>query len=239
MNWDAARYQSGHNYVYQYGADLIGMLAPQPGERILDLGCGTGQLTAEIAKTGATVIGVDRSPEMITEASRQFPAIQFLVADGASFVLDRPVDAIFSNAALHWMKPPQPVAAAMARALKPGGRLVIEFGGKGNVQSVLDAARTVLGNFENPWYYPSVAEYASLLEANGLEVTFAALFPRPTELKPNAGMDDWLRMFATPIFGTREDKIAEAVEYLRPKLCQDGVWRVDYRRLRITARKNN
>ena len=90
---------------------------------------------------------------------------------------------------------------------------------------------------ESPWYYPSIAEYSTLLEANGLEVTVAALFERPTELKKSAGMDDWLRMFAKPIFEGREDKIAEAVELLRPRLCRDGVWRVDYRRLRLIARK--
>lgn len=236
MNWDAARYQNQHNYAWQHGADLIGLLEPVLGERILDLGCGTGQLTAEIAKTGAEVTGLDRSREMIAEARRQFPSIPFAVGDGSDFTLDTPVDAVFSNAALHWMKPPEAVAACVARCLKRGGRLVAEFGGKGNVQSVLNAARAVLGDVNSPGYYPSIGEYSSLLERQGMEVSFALLFDRPTELKPDGGMEDWLRMFAGPFFGGNEEKLA-AVELLRPRLFRDGVWRVDYRRLRELARR--
>lgn len=237
MNWDAARYQNQHNYVWQYGADLIGLLEPVRGERILDLGCGTGQLTAEIAKTGAGVMGLDRSAEMIAEARRQFPEIPFAVGDGSDFMLDAPVDAVFSNAALHWMKPPEAVAACVARCLKPGGRLVAELGGKGNVQSVIDAARAVLGDVSSPWYFPSIGEYSSLLERHGMEVSFAVLFDRPTDLKPEGGMADWLRMFAGPFFAGNEEKLAAAVELLRPRLFRDGAWRVDYRRLRVVARR--
>lgn len=237
MKWDAKKYQYGYNFVWRYGGELIGVLAPAAGERILDLGCGTGQLTAEIAKSGAVVTGLDRSMEMIAEARRQFPEIAFVVGDGTDFQMDAPLDAVFSNAALHWMKPPKKVAASIARALKPGGRLVAEFGGKGNVQSVLDAVRAVIGKVENPWYYPGIAEYASLLERHGLEVTFAELFDRPTKLPAGSGMEDWLRMFAGALFAGREQQHAAVVDALRPRLFSGGAWWVDYRRLRVVARR--
>jgi SAM-dependent methyltransferase len=235
MNWDAERYQANHNYVWQYGAGLLELLEAKPDERILDLGCGTGQLTAEIAKSGADVVGLDRSLEMIAEARRQFPEIRFVVADAAN--AEGEFDAVFSNAALHWMKPPEPVAAAIARCLKRGGRFVAEFGGKGNVQSVLEVARQVLGQVESPWYYPSIAEYTSLLERHGLETSFAMLFDRPTPLTGESGMADWLRMFAGTFFAGRDAELERAVELLRPRLFRDGVWLVDYRRLRVVARQ--
>ena len=132
--WDATTYQARHSYVFVHGENLVELLEPQPGERILDLGCGSGQLTAKIAESGAEVWGIDQSAEMIAEARRNFPDLQFEVGDAASFTVPKPFDAIFSNAALHWVKDAEGVAASVARALLPGGRFVLEMGGKGNVQ---------------------------------------------------------------------------------------------------------
>jgi len=227
--WNATRYDEFCSFVTNYGAALLTLLDPKPGERILDLGCGTGHLTNDIAKSGATVVGIDSSPDMIAKASAAYPEIPFVVENGTSFRTDEPFDAVFSNAALHWMKPPEAVVQTIASALKPGGRFVAEFGGKGNVRSVTD----VLGS--HPWYYPSVGEYATLLERHGIDVETAALFPRPTPIEGESALHDWFKMFyAAPLIDGRFEQIEHA---LRPKLYRDGTWYMDYVRLRITARK--
>jgi len=242
MSWDVERYEARHSYIWNLGAGLIELLDPKPGERIVDLGCGSGQLTGQIAQSGATVIGVDSAPAMIAQARINFPQLKFLLADAANFTIDEPVDAVFSNAALHWMKPPEPVAAAIHRALKPGGRLVAEFGGRGNIRAILDALSAVFDGAENYWYFPSIAEYAKLLEDSGLSVTFAALFERPTPLEGEDAMEDWMEMFCgTFLNGVSAPRRAElrrnVAERLRPRLYRDGKWIADYRRLRIVAIK--
>ncbi len=248
--WDPGLYESRHGFVWKYGEDLIDLLAPQPGERVLDLGCGTGQLTARIAATDASVVGVDNSPEMIEQARRNYPNVRFEVADAADLHLPEGFDAVFSNAALHWMRQADRVAGSISRALKPGGRLVAELGGKGNVLSLLEAASASLdtldcrvGESPNPWYFPSVGEYASLLEQQGLAVTFAALFDRPTTLEEgHAGLAWWMRMFGSAILGNvpparQSDFLQDLEDRLRPKLWRDGTWVLDYVRLRIRAIK--
>ena len=227
--WDAAAYDSRHSYVARLGAGLIDDLNPQPGERILDLGCGTGHLTGIIAESGAMVVGIDQSPEMIGQARQNHPQLNFELADAATYHTDQPFDAVFSNAALHWIQPPEPVVEAISSALKPGGRFVAEFGGKGNTKSILSATG------RNPWYFPSVAEYASLLERHGLEVVRAVLFERPTPVEGENGLRDWLQMFYKPPLPL--DVIERAEAQLRPKLFRDGVWSIDYRRLRIAAKR--
>ncbi len=243
--WDAARYQDKHSFVWRYGSNLLELLDPQPGERILDIGCGTGQLTAEIARRGAQVTGLDTAAEMLAGARKNFPEISFVLADAAGFDFPEPFDAVFSNAALHWVKNAGGAAASIARALRPEGRFVAEFGGKGNIASVQSALRAVLGPIadeQSPWYYPSIAEYSAVLERHGLEVRNASLFHRPTELQGENGMDEWLRMFLQTYLGQHSseqaDEIAhQLVEQLRPILYRDGVWTVDYRRLRIVANR--
>src|SRR5712692_7478932 len=169
MGWDAKKYQQRHSYVFEYGQAVLDLLAAQPGERILDLGGGSGQLTSAIAEAGASVVGLDSSPEMLAEARAHYPGIEFRLGDAADFMLEAPVDAVFSNAVLHWVKNTDSAARCISRALKPGGRFVAEFGGHGNVQSIVDALRDVLGPVETPWYYPSIGEYTALLERVGLE----------------------------------------------------------------------
>ncbi len=139
QTWNASLYDGRHSFVYKVVDDLLKLLAPQSGERIVDLGCGTGHLTSLIAATGASVTGLDSSAEMVREAQRQFPAIPFRVADATSFTVDEPQDAVFSNAVLHWVQPPAAAARAMAAALRPGGRMVCEFGGHGCVAQVIAA----------------------------------------------------------------------------------------------------
>jgi trans-aconitate methyltransferase len=226
---------------------VVERLAPQPGERILDVGCGTGALTAQIAAKGCDVVGIDRSPAMIEQARQKYPDLHFEVKDARDFAFDLPFDAVFSNAALHWVREPERVIACVHRALKPGGRFVAEFGGHGNVRCLcagLDAAcRATLGEpFASPWYYPSIAAYAGLLEAAGLEVVFAILFDRPTPLEGAEGIRNWMRMFARETLAAvpegQQEAFFECVEaHVRGELYRDGGWVADYRRLRVVALK--
>jgi trans-aconitate 2-methyltransferase len=197
-DWDPGLYQDQHSFVWQFGASLISTLHPQPGEHVLDLGCGTGQLTSEIARSGATVTGLDYSADMLAQARKNYPDLTFVLGDAAAFDFPRPFDAIFSNAALHWVKDAEGAVRSIAKALRPGGRFVAEFGGRGNIASVQAALRAVLGRVadeQSPWYYPSIGEYTPLLERHGLEVRDASLFDRPTPLEGEEGMENWLRMF--------------------------------------------
>jgi len=248
--WDPALYDSKHSFVWKYGLELIELLAPQPGERVLDLGCGTGHLTNQIALTGARVTGLDISPAMIEQARQNYPVLEFVQTDASDFRFTEPFDAVFSNAALHWVKRAEAVVECIARALKPGGRFVAEFGGKGNVAAIhtaLQHALRALGlsrNEEwNPWYYPSVGEYASLLERHGLAVRCATLFDRPTPLEEGErGLRLWLEMFAEEALdplspSQREDVIRSVEEQLRPAQFHDGAWHADYSRIRVVARR--
>ncbi len=241
--WDAARYQDQHSFVWRYGASLLQLLDPQPGERVLDVGCGTGQLTSEIARCGAQATGLDNSADMLADARKNFPELGFVLGDAASFNFPEPFDAVFSNAALHWVKDADGAVASIAGALRPGGRFVAEFGGRGNIASVQAALRAVLGpgaDEQSPWYYPGIGEYAPVMERHGLEVRSASLFDRPTPLESEDGMDQWLRMF-TQTYLRRfsperaSEIVHQLVEKLRPALYRDGIWTVDYRRLRVVA----
>lgn len=249
-HWDASLYDARHGFVHEQAADLIDLLKPVAGERVLDVGCGTGHLTARIAAAGASVIGIDSSMEMIAEARRCYPVLQFEVADARDYRAPARCDAVFSNAALHWIRPAEAVARMVASALVPGGRFVAEFGGHGNVKQIVAAIQVAVGEAlgaeasdVNPWYFPSIAEYSSVLETAGLEVCFALLFDRPTRLGDGEqGMHHWLRMFAGPCFAElaeaeKDAVMAAAIERLRPSLFRDGQWTADYRRLRIVARK--
>src|SRR5438105_1508573 len=227
MTWEPAIYDAVHSYVSDYGRSLVDLLAPKADERILDLGCGTGKLTYEIAETGAHVTGIDSSPEMIGQARQNYPKLDFRLEDARSLRTAERFDAVFSNAALHWVQPPEDAVAIVREALNPGGRFVAEFGGKGNIASIIAAARF------NPWYFPSIGEYATLLERNALTVTSAALFDRPTPLEGEAGLREWLDMFFKPPLPSNEVDRIEAE--LRPVLFRDGAWFIDYKRLRVVA----
>src|SRR3954462_10158660 len=248
--WDSQLYDESFNIITRLGAGVLDLLAPRPGERIVDLGCGTGDLTAQIAAAGAEVIGLDASEAMIVRARERFPQLRFEVARGQDFVVERPVDAVFSSAALHWMSPPEDVAASVYRALEPGGRFVAEMGGYRNIATIIAALKQALveegiswAQVRNPWYFPSIGEYASLLEGIGFEVAQMHLFDRPTPLDdcPN-GIADWVHMFGGDFLAVVPPERQEAFQHrvgelTRPQLYRDGHWLGDYRRLRFRAIK--
>lgn len=249
--WNAALYDSSLGFVSRFGQELLQMLNPGSGEKILDLGCGTGDLAYEMTKLGAHVTGLDASAEMIARAEQKYPELRFTIGQAESFHAEEPYDAVFSNAALHWVKDAKGAAESIWRALRQGGRFVAEFGGKGNVQLFEKTIEEVLRSHygvdaaaRNPWYFPSIGEYASLLEQTGFNVVFAELFDRPTPLGGEQGIRDWLKMFARPYFSEMsEEQTAEASELITGKLTQvlsrdNESWLADYRRLRIVALKS-
>jgi trans-aconitate methyltransferase len=243
--WNTDRYDEVHSFVYEYGEDVVDCLDPAPDERILDLGCGTGHLSAQIAERGAAVVGLDTSAEMLRTAREAHSNCDFVRADAQSFAFTRPFNAVFSNAALHWIPDQDAVLASVSDALAPNGRFVAELGGVGNVAAIVAAVREVAADHgytvTNPWYFPSVGEYATRLESHGLETREATLFDRPTELNDGPeGLRKWLEMFGdsllAPIPDDDRSAVTKAVEKrLRPDHYRDGSWIADYRRLRVVA----
>jgi SAM-dependent methyltransferase len=247
QRWDPALYDRHARFVSDLAGPVLELLDARPGEEILDLGCGDGVLTAALAARGCHTLGADSSPALI-EATRA-RGVPALVVESQSLAshpeLDGRFHAVFSNAALHWMRPPEPVIAGVHRVLRPGGRFVAEMGGAGCVATVrrgLAQALARRGLEERalcPWYFPSDAEYRALLEAAGFQVESMVLVPRPTALP--GSVRSWLELFAqsyTAAVADPERFLAEAEEDLRPLLCDpSGRWTADYVRLRFGARK--
>ncbi len=249
QQWNANLYDSKHKFVSQMATETVELLSPQAGERILDVGCGTGHLTQEIASYGAEVLGIDSAETMILRSRQNYPNLQFAVLDATKLEFIEEFGAVFSNAVLHWIKEPEKVIAGVWNSLKPGGRFVAEFGGKGNIKSIQTALNRAIHqencDFEvelNNNYFPSIAEYGSLLEKQGFELTFATLFDRPTPLDGEGGIVNWLKMFRNSTLNAfSEDAqvriLSKVEEQLRPLLYKNNTWFADYRRLRIVAVK--
>lgn len=246
--WNASMYNEKFAFVSAYGQDLVGWLNPQPGENILDLGCGTGQLAQTIAATGAHVIGIDSSATMIETAQKTYPDSDFRVADATNFSFPTQFDAVFSNATLHWVPDAERVIQNIAASLKQDGRFVAEFGGKGNVVHIVNAIQDAIGEtlhiqVPSGWYFPSIGEYTPLLEKHNLAVDTALLFDRPTPLADGEqGLRRWIEMFASAMMLSVPEEVKPLIldnveRQLRPTLFQQGQWFADYRRLRIMAHK--
>ena len=250
QHWNPDLYNTKHAFVYKYGESLVELLNPGKQERILDLGCGSGQLTAKIGDLAMEVIGLDKSHAMISDAKLKFHHIEFQVGDASDFCFEEKFDAIFSNATLHWVTNYRECIRCMFNNLKSGGRIVVEFGGKGNVQIIVNQLRASLAAYGYPnqsklqlWHFPSIGEYSSLLEQAGFRVTIAQHYDRPTELSDgNTGIKDWLSMFGEQFFQGIDpehvDKIKSDVqEKIKPKALLNEKWYADYKRLRIMAIK--
>ncbi|MFO1352047.1 MAG: methyltransferase domain-containing protein [Gammaproteobacteria bacterium] len=244
QTWLAERYARNSRFVADLGMPVVELLAPQAGERILDLGCGDGALTRKLVDLGAQVVGVDSAPDLL--AAAQTLGLDVRLMDGQALSFDHEFDAVFSNAAIHWMREPDQVIAGVKRALKPGGRFVGEFGGHGNVAAIIVALIAVLarrgvdGVSRIPWYFPTAAEYRERLEAQGFQVESIQIIPRPTPLPTGlrAWLDTFAENFVRPLAeNERGAALDEVVELLRPMLCDTrGNWTADYVRLRFSAR---
>lgn len=245
QTWNPEQYARTAGFVPALGLPVLELLDPQPGERILDLGCGDGVLTEKLAALGCQVVGVDSSPDQV--AAAQARGLDARVVDAHHLPFDGEFDAVFSNAALHWMPLPEAVIAGVWRALEPGGRFVGELGGAGNIAAVQEALQTALSRRGvdlqqvSPWYFPDEAEYRSKLEQAGFVVMSIDRFPRPTPLPGD--IRDWLETFAGSFVGPfsddqRNQVMAELAELLRPRLLNDEeVWVMDYVRLHFAALK--
>ena len=247
QEWNSARYAENARFVSDLGEPVLQLLNPQPEERILDLGCGDGDLTERIVAAGAQVIGIDASEDMAAAARRR--GLDARQADAYDLKFREEFDAVFSNAAIHWMKlNPEAVIRGVCRALKPGGRFVAEMGGFGNVAAIAVALCATLRQYGVsdptsliPWYFPTPDEYSEHLVRAGFRVEHITLIPRPTPLP--TGMRGWLETFAIPFSkSVHEEQRAQfldaVTENLRSALCDTrGNWIADYVRLRFLAWK--
>ena len=249
LKWNAELYNQQHNFVYKYGEGVIEWLNPKEGEKILDVGCGTGELTNKISEAGAIVTGMDASREMIKKAQENFNDIKFFVKDATDFSFDSTFDAVFSNATLHWINKQQEALQCIYNVLRNGGRFVFEMGGKHNIESIHNAIKEemkkegVAGKVPPDLnYFPSAAEQCTLLEKVGFTVSDVAYFKRPTKLEGEEGMKLWIRQFCGFFFknipGELKEKItSNAVERLRETNYKNDNWNADYIRLRVKAIK--
>jgi SAM-dependent methyltransferase len=242
QRWDATDYASNARFVSDLAGPVVELLAPRAGERILDLGCGDGALTEQLATLGTTVVGVDGSAEMVTAAGAR--GLDVRLADVRALAFAGEFDAVFSNAVLHWVPDLAPVLDGVRRALRPHGRFVAECGGHGCVAAVCTALTAVAAQrgvpTTLPWTFRTVDDVEEALAAAGFEPMTVQLLPRPTFLP--SGMRAWLGTFAGWMFdglptADRDAAFADVVELLRPQLCDSrGRWTADYVRVRFAAR---
>jgi trans-aconitate methyltransferase len=243
-SWNPNKYDKHADFVSNLALPVVDLLAPKEHEKILDLGCGEGTLACEIQKSGAEVVAVDLSAEMVESA--RVKGIDAEVMSATKIKFKNCFDAIFSNAVLHWVKESEVAVQQVYDALKRDGRFVAEFGGYGNAKTVVDAMQKVFqnhsefGEFENPWYFPNVEEYKKLLETNGFRVEYIESIPRPT---PVDDISNWLDLFANGItkhlsnneFSLFKKEVAESTKHTLYN--EQNGWHIDYVRLRFKAVK--
>lgn len=247
MDWNPDLYESKHDFVAEYGRDLLSSVPENPGQAILDLGCGTGTLTHALLEKSPSVVGLDASPEMIGKARQLYPGMDFRVMDACLMPWNNWFDVIFSNAAFHWIPDQGTLLKAVFRVLKPQGKLICEFGAHRNILRIREAFQAGLERINLPvrtrFYFPTVEEYRLMLEEAGLHPEVVTDFDRPTPLRDGPdGLRNWARQFfradLKDLYEKRRIRIFEEMEKaLRDDLWDGTQWVADYRRIRVIASK--
>ncbi|TSI04175.1 methyltransferase domain-containing protein [Lysinibacillus sp. BW-2-10] len=247
--WNAALYDQSHSFVSKFGSNIVELLNASVGEEILDLGCGTGDIANQLYNKGVHILGIDKSENMVSAAKEKYPHIPFKVEDATEIDYDRQFDAVFSNATLHWVKNPSKALASIYKGLKSGGRFVAEFGGKGNVaiitNEIVQQMQQTGFEFEEerfPWFYPSIAEYTTLMEKAGFRVIFAQHIDRPTPLEGEDGLKNWITMFGMDLLKGIDEEMKNQIitnveNALKPILYKNSGWEADYKRIRVIGIK--
>jgi trans-aconitate methyltransferase len=247
LDWDAKKFAETCGRVTEHGARLVDLLRSIRCGRVLDLGCGTGVLTNDIAGFADEVIGIDASPAMIDKARETYPGIDFRVMDATTLIWEDYFDAVFSNAVLHFIKEQNKLLRSVCRALKRGGTLICEFGAAGSLSALLDAVEVAClsrgKDYALRFYYPEKDEYARLLEKNGFNIQSIETYDLDTKL--NDG-EPWLRNWVNQIFNVemgwfglseREIVLGEIETALRPEQWDGACWHLLNKRIRVVARK--
>lgn len=248
IQWNAENYQQNFAFVFNYGESVLSLLDLPKGVAVLDLGCGNGHLTAQLRNKGYNVFGMDDSEDMLKTACQNYPDIEFLQGNAVDFKLKKPVEGIFSNAVFHWIDEHKQLQMLknIAANLVKNGELVFEFGGYGCGRAVhTELARLFRQHglkYVMPFYFPTIGQYAPLLEKAGFKIEYAVLFDRFTPVKGENGIVDWIKMFDKKPFENIAPALAEQIrqqaqDNLRDKLFKNDVWHVDYVRIRMKARK--
>lgn len=248
IKWDADKYTNNFSFVHKYGNDLMQMIDARENMTVLDLGCGNGALTKKLCDLKFNAIGLDASEDLLKIANEKYPDITFIRSDATDFTLDKKVDVVFSNAVFHWINKENQrnMLDCVYNALNKNGQFVFEFGGYGNNALIHSALKTEFNKkgleYVMPFYFPTIGEYATMLEAAGFRVVYAILFDRSTELQGEDGLADWIRMFVKTPFGCideniKNDIISNVVHHLKNKLYSNGKWYADYVRIRFKAIK--
>lgn len=245
MQWDSSLYDKNHSFVSQYGCELLKYLPQNKQQKILDLGCGTGDLSYELSKLCQKVVGIDASPQMISLAREKFPNLDFRVCEGLSMTFKDEFDVVFSNAVFHWISNHNLLLENIAKALKSAGILICEFGALGNIESIENAFKLALGRqgfaYTMKLNFPDADSFSKLLKQNHFEIIELSKFDRPTPLENNEeGLRIWLKQFFNSQLDELplqiQEKIFEEVETLtKDKLYHNRVWILDYKRLRVIA----
>ena len=248
MKWNTDLYDDSQQFVSEYGKDLISFIPNKNGQKILDLGCGTGDLTNQINESfKCDIIGIDYSPEMIQKARLKYPKLHFSICDACTMPFADEFDVIFSNAVFHWIPNQDELHRSIYNALKYAGIMICEFGGYKNIEKISNAFGRVIkqygDNYDSPFYFPKVEEHTKVLEKSGLKIEKIYEYDRPTIL-PNGelGLRQWISQFFSSHLNkydvTVQEEILIAVENdLQVDMFKDNNWIADYRRIRVIAYK--
>lgn len=243
MKWNSTLYDTSQSFVSEYGNDLITLLPSNKTHCILDLGCGTGDLTMKLSKVCDEVIGIDGSEEMIETAKVKYPHLNFQVMDACFLPWGNKFDIIFSNAVFHWILDQEILLKSIYSALKDGGSLISEFGGYGNISTIESAYKTVVPSYKSPFYFPTIESYSAILKKTGFCIQEIYDYDRPTPLSDGRdGLRKWMTQFfsnSLSLFNNKEqENILKNVEDLLENQLFDGVkWVADYRRIRVIVSK--